>query len=206
MFISQRGVSPILGKEHIVEDRLKRAAGLFLRHGSMAARVGKVVAGDCAGEYRLYGAYDSMEAMAKTTTSVQKDPSYHTFAEERHANPAGHQVVGPDVFRLIAGLNDPENMVFMQRVYALNPDGREIGLALFPDVEKLFAGSGIVPSLTVPVFNSDMNMMTVMYAGKDLIHLGKSIDEIGTSQAFRDIAKKVSEGGTLIKSRVVVTI
>ena len=85
-------------------------------------------------------------------------------------------------------------MVFMQRVYALNPDGREIGLALFPDVEKLFAGSGIVPSLTVSVFNSDMNMMTVMYAGKDLIHLGKSIDEIGTSQAFRDIAKKVSEG------------
>jgi hypothetical protein len=38
----------------------------------MAARVGKVVAGDCAGEYRLYGAYDSMEAMAKPPPQSKK--------------------------------------------------------------------------------------------------------------------------------------
>jgi len=59
-YVSIREVTPLRGKDMILEERMKQISEIMGKHGAKSALY-KVVAGDGAGRYDLQNWYSSLE-------------------------------------------------------------------------------------------------------------------------------------------------
>ena len=75
-YVSIREVTPLRGKDMILEERMKQISEIMGKHGAKSALY-KVVAGDGAGRYDLQNWYSSLEEGANSFQSYGADPDYH---------------------------------------------------------------------------------------------------------------------------------
>ena len=66
--VSVRELTPYLGKEKLVEGRLKRAETIFSKHGAQT-RMYKTVVGQGVGDYILMSMYESFSKATKSFDS-----------------------------------------------------------------------------------------------------------------------------------------
>jgi len=94
----------------------------------------------------------------------------------------------------------------MQRSYVMPRSNFGSAIAMLPEVQELLNGHNVHVSAWAPVIADDMTRMNVVYSAPDPVRLGKSIDEVGTSEAFQAILTKASELGTLDRASGLVTM
>ena len=71
--ITVREMTPIIGKETLMEERLRRAAGVMSRHGA-ASRIYLTIAGTGAGNYLLINLYNSFSDGSIAFQKYGNDP------------------------------------------------------------------------------------------------------------------------------------
>ena len=94
-----REFTPYVGKDAVLETRLKRAVSAMTKHGANSS-IFKVIMGDRAGDYEIYNFYESVAAGAKAMQGFMSDPEMIAVNAERSANPIA-EMRGPWVGRML---------------------------------------------------------------------------------------------------------
>ena len=199
-----RKITPIIGKTKLAVSRVKAMGEIVTRAGGRV-RIGQVVAGEGAGSFHMYAAFDSFEAISKATLKIAADPARQKLVQERELNPGG-ELTGPEVYRTVYGDVAADYPIVMQREYHISRENLAEALNLLPEIEKLGKDHDYKLTAVVPVIADDLGRMAVLYYYKTMEELGLAIDQIGMSEQFQKIVAKASEIGTLSKSRVVSII
>ena len=182
MFASMRVVAPYAGKTELAKARMRTAAEIISRSGASDVWMASVLGGYGAGTLHLYGWFESMTQVMEVSGNVHSDPAWQALMAEREANPAA-DIAGPSVWRRLFGEGGDENdRAVMHRSYVMPRSNFGNAIALLPEVQD------------------------VVYSAPDPVTLGKSIDEVGTSDAFQAILTKASELGTLDRASGLVTM
>ena len=206
MFGSMRVVAPYAGKTELAKARMRTAAEIISRSGASDVWMASVLGGYGAGTLHLYGWFESMTQVMEVSGNVHSDPAWQALMAEREANPAA-DIAGPSVWRRLFGEGGDENDdAVMQRLYVMPRSNFGAAIALLPEVQELLKGHNVHVSAWAPVIADDMTRMDVVYSAPDPVTLGKSIDEVGTSDAFQAILTKASELGTLDRASGLVTM
>ena len=100
-YVAIREVTPVSGKEAVLQERMLRLSDIMERHGAKSS-VFKVVAGDGAGRFDLMNWYDTVEAGATAFQAFGSDEDYQKVMQLRAVDPVG-EVVGPWIGRMIFG-------------------------------------------------------------------------------------------------------
>jgi hypothetical protein len=199
--VSLRTARPLAGKSALAAERADTLGGIYARHGGIV-RIGRVIAGDGAGQIYLGVAFDDGKSMAQIFENVQADPSFAKLTEEAEVDPAA-SVSGPEVYRFLYGQPGPGHPINLYREYTMSREKAAEALALMPELDAVLKEHDIRLTVTVPVFSSDMARFIADYRYRSLAHLGAAIDGVGTSAEFQAIVNRVAALGSLTKSRVV---
>ena len=203
-FYSIRLLAPTAGKTVLATERIRALGSIYARHGAMI-RVGRVVAGDAAGQLYLGTGFADGKSLAQVFEKVQADPAFAKLREERELNPAG-SVTGPEVFRVVHGQVEPGYPVVLMREYAVAREKLAGIVALMPELDALGKRHDIKILGAVPVFSSDMGRMIAGYYYRSPAHLGDALDGVGASAEFAAIVTKAAGFGSLTRSRVVMSM
>jgi hypothetical protein len=203
--VAIREVTPDIGKEELVESRMRRVAGVMARHGAFT-RLFKVTAGDGAGDYNLQSMYSSFEEGAVAFKNFGNDPEFHALFRERNSNPAG-EIRGPNVYRMVYGApTKPPRPVLVQRLYHMPRNNVQSVLELAPELDKLMQTADVAVGVAIPIVADDHESMGVVYRFKSMEHWGTSLDQMADNKEFQGLVSKANELGTLKQSRMLLAI
>ena len=206
MFASMRVVAPYAGKTELAKARMRTAAEVISRNGASDVWMASVLGGYGAGTLHLYAWFESMTQAMEVSGNIHSDSAWQELMAEREADPAA-DITGPSVWRQLFGDGGDENdHAVMQRSYVMPRSNFGSAIAMLPEVQELLNGHNVHVSAWAPVIADDMTRMNVVYSAPDPVTLGKSIDEVGTSEAFQAILAKASELGTLDRASGLVTM
>ena len=206
MFASMRVISPYNGKTELAKARMRTAAEIISRNGASDVWMASVLGGYGAGTLHLYAWFESMTQAMEVSGNIHSDSAWQELMAEREADPAA-DITGPSVWRQLFGDDSDENdHAVMQRSYVMPRSNFGSAIAILPEVQSLLEGYDVHVSAWAPVIADDMTRMTVAYSAPDPVTLGKSIDEVGTSEAFQSILTRASELGTLDRASGLVTM
>ena len=200
--VSVRQMSPSVGKEMLMEERIRRASGVMARHGA-ASRIFKIQGGDSAGDYLLMNLFNSFSEASSTFQKMSADPELAKLFMERALNPAG-DITGPDLFRTVYGEPPAKPApVLIGRGYQVPRGKAKEMLAMAPELEALFKKVDSSIGIVMPVIAADHEMMYITYRFSSMDHMGSALDTMVENQDFQNLITKANELGTLKMSRMM---
>lgn len=200
--VSVRQMSPSVGKEMLMEERIRRASGVMARHGA-ASRIFKIQGGDSAGDYLLMNLFNSFSEASSTFQKMSADPELAKLFMERALNPAG-DMTGPDLFRTVYGEPPAKPApVLIGRGYQVPRGKAKEMLAMAPELEALFKNVDSSIGIVMPVIAADHEMMYITYRFSSMDHMGSALDTMVENQDFQNLITKANELGTLKMSRMM---
>ena len=200
-----REFTPYVGKDAVLETRLKRAVSAMTKHGANSS-IFKVIMGDRAGDYEIYNFYESVAAGAKAMQGFMSDPEMIAVNAERSANPIA-EMRGPWVGRMLHNhMRGNVTTVTGVREYQVARSDVPKMMELVPKLQKITDAQDADLGVGVPLFSNDHSMMRVVYRFKDLDHWASSVDAIANNQEFAALVEKANEIGTLMRSRVLMKL
>ena len=200
--VSVRQMSPSVGKEMLMEERIRRASGVMARHGA-ASRIFKIQGGDSAGDYLLMNLFNSFSEASSTFQKMSADPELAKLFMERALNPAG-DMTGPDLFRTVYGEPPAKPApVLIGRGYQVPRGKAKEMLAMAPELEALFKKVDSSIGIVMPVIAADHEMMYITYRFSSMDHMGSALDTMVENQDFQNLITKANELGTLKMSRMM---
>jgi hypothetical protein len=203
-FASVRLATPNPGKTALTIERAQTLGGIYARHGANV-RIGRVVAGDGAGQIYVGAYYADGKSMGRIFEKVQADPAFAKLREERELNPAA-TISGPDVYRVAYGQVGLGYPLLLVREYSIAYDKRAGLLALCPEVDALMKPHDVGFLGAVPAFAGDMGVFWAVYYFRSPSHLGESMDGVAMSTEFQALATKANAFGSLKRSWVLASI
>jgi hypothetical protein len=203
--VSVREVTPHIGKEKLVESRMRRGEAIIAKHGAQT-RLFKTVVGQGVGDYIMMSMYESFSKATKSFQSFSVDPDMATLVDERSASPSG-DMKGPDVYRMAYGApSNPPRPLMVQRMYHMPRKNLASALALAPELDELMKSHDVSVGAAVPIATSDHEMMSVVYRFKSMDHYGEALDAMVDNQEFAALVEKANTFGSIKSSRVIVAI
>ena len=203
--VSVREVTPHVGKEKLVESRMRRAEALIAKHGAHT-RMYKTVVGQGVGDYLLFSMYESFSTATKSFQSFSADPDMTTLMEERSASPSA-DIKGPDVYRIAFGKpSDPPKSLLVQRMYHMPRKNQASALELAPELEALMISQDVNVGFAVPIATADHEMLTVVYGFNSMDHYGEVLDAMVEDSKFAALVEKANTFGSIKSSRVILKI
>ena len=203
--VSVREVTPHVGKEKLVESRMRRAEALIAKHGAHT-RMYKTVVGQGVGDYLLFSMYESFSTATKSFQSFSADPDMTTLMEERSASPSA-DIKGPDVYRIAFGKpSDPPKSLLVQRMYHMPRKNQASALELAPELDALMISQDVNVGFAVPIATADHEMLTVVYGFNSMDHYGEVLDAMIEDSKFAALVEKANTFGSIKSSRVILKI
>ena len=203
--VSVREVTPHVGKEKLVESRMRRAEALIAKHGAHT-RMYKTVVGQGVGDYLLFSMYESFSTATKSFQSFSADPDMTTLMEERSASPSA-DIKGPDVYRIAFGKpSNPPKFLLVQRMYHMPRKNQASALELAPELDALMISQDVNVGFAVPIATADHEMLTVVYGFNSMDHYGEVLDAMVEDSKFAALVEKVNTFGSIKSSRVILKI
>ena len=203
--VSVREVTPHVGKEKLVESRMRRAEALIAKHGAHT-RMYKTVVGQGVGDYLLFSMYESFSTATKSFQSFSADPDMTTLMEERSASPSA-DIKGPDVYRIAFGKpSDPPKSLLVQRMYHMPRKNQASALELAPELDALMISQDVNVGFAVPIATADHEMLTVVYGFNSMDHYGEVLDAMVENSKFAALVEKANTFGSIKSSRVILKI
>ncbi len=197
-------IRPHLGKRSIVEERVRKAGGIYERLGAKA-RVSKIVAGPFADCIVFQRKYSSFTEAGRAFVALATDDEAKQLQELRETDPAGDFVIGRDINRTIYGdVAWETHPISHLRIYEIGRDKLADALAMFPEVEKMTAPAGVNVVGLTPVTGDNMGSLTVTYQFKSVEHWAEQLDGMGTSEEFQAVVARAGQLGTLRMSGVMM--
>ena len=203
-YVSIREVTPLRGKDMILEERMKRISEIMGKHGAKSALY-KVVAGDGAGRYDLQNWYSSLEDGANSFQSYGADPDYQAMMHKRAIDPVA-DVSGPWIGRMIYGAPKGIKPVVVHRDYHAPRKAIPKALELAPELDGLMSEIDVEIGIGVPLLKDDHEMLRAVYRFNSMTHWGQSVDKMITDERFASLVNEAHEVGTLKSSRMLVLI
>ncbi len=158
-FASVRLAKPNPGKTALT--MAQTLGGIYARHGANI-RIGKVIAGDGAGQIYLGVYFADGKSMGQIFEKVQANPAFAKHNEGRELNPSS-TVSGPDVYRVAYGQVGLGYPLLLVREYSIAYDKRAGMLALCPEVDALMKPHDVGFLGAVPAFAGDMGVFWAVY-------------------------------------------
>ena len=204
-YVAIREVTPVTGKETVLQERMLRLSSIMERHGAKSS-VFKVVAGDGAGRFDLMNWYDTVEAGATAFEAFGADEDFQKVMHLRAVDPVG-EVVGPWIGRMIFG-NAPKGSkpVVVHRDYHAARSAVQKALELAPELQNLMESIGVEVGVGVPIMKDDHELLRVVYRFDSMVHWGKSVDKMVTDERFLGLINAAHEAATLKSSRMLVKV
>ena len=204
-YVAIREVTPVSGKEAVLQERMLRLSSIMERHGAKS-NVFKVVAGDGAGRFDLMNWYETVEAGATAFQAFGTDEDFQKVMHLRAVDPVG-EVVGPWIGRMVFG-SAPKGSkpVVVHRDYHAPRSAVQKALELAPELEKLMETLGVEVGVGVPIMKDDHEMLRVVYRFDSMVHWGQSVDKMVTDERFLGIVNAAHEAATLKSSRMLVKV
>ena len=203
--VSVREVTPHVGKEKLVESRMRRAEALIAKHGAHT-RMYKTLVGQGVGDYLLFSMYESFSTATKSFQSFSADPDMTTLMEERSASPSA-DIKGPDVYRIAFGKpSDPPKSLLVQRMYHMPRKNQASALELAPELDTLMTSQDVNVGFAVPIATADHEMLTVVYGFNSMDHYGEVLDSMVENPKFSALVEKANTFGSIKSSRVILKI
>ena len=167
--VSVREVTPHIGKEKLVEGRMRRAEAIIAKHGAHT-RMYKTVVGQGVGDYLLFSMYESFSSATKSFQSFSADADMTALMEERSASPSA-DIKGPDVYRMAYGKpSNPPKSLLVQRMYHMPRKNQASALELAPELDALMTSQDVNVGFAVPIATADHEMLTVVYGFNSMDH------------------------------------
>ena len=203
--VAIREVTPQLGKEEKVENRIKRAADIVSKHGAQT-RLWKVAVGQGVGDYVMMSMYESFSKGATAFQSFSSDPDMIALNKERGADPAA-ELRGPNIYRMAYGTpTTPPRPILVQRLYHMPRKNLASALALAPELDKLMQTQDVSIGVGVPIVAEDHEMIGIVYRFNSMDHWGKTLDAMVDNQEFTALVEKANALGTIKSSRILVSM
>ena len=203
--VSVREVTPHVGKEKLVESRMRRAEALIAKHGAHT-RMYKTLVGQGVGDYLLFSMYESFSTATKSFQSFSADPDMTTLMEERSASPSA-DIKGPDVYRIAYGKpSNPPKSLLVQRMYHMPRKNQASALELAPELDALMTSQDVNVGFAVPIATADHEMLTVVYGFNSMDHYGEVLDAMVEDSKFATLVEKANTFGSIKSSRVILKI
>ena len=204
-YVAIREVTPVTGKETVLQERMLRLSSIMERHGAKSS-VFKVVAGDGAGRFDLMNWYDTVEAGATAFEAFGADEDFQKVMHLRAVDPVG-EVVGPWIGRMIFG-NAPKGSkpVVVHRDYHTPRSAVQKALELAPELQNLMESLGVEVGVGMPIMKDDHEMLRIVYRFDSMAHWGQSVDKMVTDERFLGIVNAAHEAATLKSSRMLVKV
>ena len=203
--VAIREVTPMTGKEELVENRMKRAADIVTKHGAQT-RLWRVAAGQGASDYIMMSMYETFAMGATAFQNFMSDPDMIALNKERGKEPAA-EIRGPNVYRMAYGApTSPPRPILVQRMYHMPRKNMASALALAPELDKIMQTQDVSIGIGVPIVADDHETMGVVYRFNSMEHWGEAVDAMVENQEFVSIVEKASALGTLKSSRILVSI
>jgi hypothetical protein len=135
-YVAIREVTPVSGKEAVLQERMLRLSNIMKRHGAKSGLF-KVVMGDGAGRFDLMNWYETVEAGAIAFQAFGADEDFQKIMQLRAVDPVG-EVVGPWVGRMVFG-SAPKGgkPVVVQRDYHAPRSAVQKALELAPELQNI---------------------------------------------------------------------
>ena len=201
-YVSIREVTPIRGKEIILEERMKALSAVMANHGAKSALY-YVAAGDGAGRFDLQNWYASIEDGAQSFQAYGADPEYQAIMNKRAADPVG-DVVGPWIGRMLYGAPKGLRPVVVHRDYHAPRNALAKAIELAPQLDALMQEIDVEVGLGAPMMKDDHEMFRVVYRFNSMTHWGQSVDKMIADDRFASLVNEAHEAATLRSSRLLV--
>ena len=203
--VSVREVTPHIGKEKLVEGRMRRAEAIIAKHGAHT-RMYKTVVGQGVGDYLLFSMYESFSSATKSFQSFSADEDMTALMEERSASPSA-DIKGPDVYRMAYGKpSNPPKSLLVQRMYHISRKNQGSAIELAPELDELMKGRDVNVGFAVPIATADHEMLTVVYGFNSMDHYGEVLDSMVEDKKFVSLVEKANTFGSIKSSRVILKI
>ena len=203
--VSVREVTPHIGKEKLVEGRMRRAEAIIAKHGAHT-RMYKTVVGQGVGDYLLFSMYESFSSATKSFQSFSADADMIALMEERSASPSA-DIKGPDVYRIAYGKpSNPPKPLLVQRMYHISRKNQGSAIELAPELDELMKGRDVNVGFAVPIATADHEMLTVVYGFNSMDHYGEVLDSMVEDKKFVSLVEKANTFGSIKSSRVILKI
>ena len=203
--VSVREVTPHIGKEKLVEGRMRRAEAIIAKHGAHT-RMYKTVVGQGVGDYLLFSMYESFSSATKSFQSFSADADMTALMEERSASPSA-DIKGPDVYRIAYGKpSNPPKPLLVQRMYHISRKNQGSAIELAPELDELMKGRDVNVGFAVPIATADHEMLTVVYGFNSMDHYGEVLDSMVEDKKFVSLVEKANTFGSIKSSRVILKI
>ena len=203
--VSVREVTPHIGKEKLVEGRMRRAEAIIAKHGAHT-RMYKTVVGQGVGDYLLFSMYESFSSATKSFQSFSADADMTALMEERSASPSA-DIKGPDVYRMAYGKpSNPPKSLLVQRMYHISRKNQGSAIELAPELDELMKGRDVNVGFAVPIATADHEMLTVVYGFNSMDHYGEVLDSMVEDKKFVTLVEKANTFGSIKSSRVILKI
>ena len=203
--VSVREVTPHIGKEKLVEGRMRRAEAIIAKHGAHT-RMYKTVVGQGVGDYLLFSMYESFSSATKSFQSFSADADMIALMEERSASPSA-DIKGPDVYRIAYGKpSNPPKSLLVQRMYHISRKNQGAAIELAPELDELMKGRDVNVGFAVPIATADHEMLTVVYGFNSMDHYGEVLDSMVEDKKFVALVEKANTFGSIKSSRVILKI
>ena len=203
--VSVREVTPHIGKEKLVEGRMRRAEAIIAKHGAHT-RMYKTVVGQGVGDYLLFSMYESFSSATKSFQSFSADADMTALMEERSASPSA-DIKGPDVYRMAYGKpSNPPKSLLVQRMYHISRKNQGSAIELAPELDELMKGRDVNVGFAVPIATADHEMLTVVYGFNSMDHYGEVLDSMVEDKKFVSLVEKANTFGSIKSSRVILKI
>ncbi len=203
--VSVREVTPHIGKEKLVEGRMRRAEAIIAKHGAHT-RMYKTVVGQGVGDYLLFSMYESFSSATKSFQSFSADADMTALMEERSASPSA-DIKGPDVYRIAYGKpSNPPKSLLVQRMYHISRKNQGSAIELAPELDELMKGRDVNVGFAVPIATADHEMLTVVYGFNSMDHYGEVLDSMVEDKKFVSLVEKANTFGSIKSSRVILKI
>ena len=203
--VSVREVTPHIGKEKLVEGRMRRAEAIIAKHGAHT-RMYKTVVGQGVGDYLLFSMYESFSSATKSFQSFSADADMTALMEVRSASPSA-DIKGPDVYRMAYGKpSNPPKSLLVQRMYHISRKNQGSAIELAPELDELMKGRDVNVGFAVPIATADHEMLTVVYGFNSMDHYGEVLDSMVEDKKFVALVEKANTFGSIKSSRVILKI
>ena len=203
--VSVREVTPHIGKEKLVEGRMRRLEAIIAKHGAHT-RMYKTVVGQGVGDYLLFSMYESFSSATKSFQSFSADADMTALMEERSASPSA-DIKGPDVYRIAYGKpSNPPKPLLVQRMYHISRKNQGSAIELAPELDELMKGRDVNVGFAVPIATADHEMLTVVYGFNSMDHYGEVLDSMVEDKKFVSLVEKANTFGSIKSSRVILKI
>ena len=203
--VSVREVTPHIGKEKLVEGRMRRLEAIIAKHGAHT-RMYKTVVGQGVGDYLLFSMYESFSSATKSFQSFSADADMTALMEERSSSPSA-DIKGPDVYRVAYRKpSNPPKSLLVQRMYQISRKNQGSAIELAPELDKLMKGRDVNVGFAVPIATADHEMLSVVYGFNSMDHYGEVLDSMVEDKKFVALVEKANTFGSIKSSRVILKI